>query len=181
MGWGHAEVGGRTEGWWGALGWPRLWQSPQGQGLCLELSSGAWALTTLLASAGVGRPLTLGRSPAHPGVPPPALPPNGAPVFPSQAVDVRTVHLSGGSGGRSQSEAECVRNLERSLPTPHPGPRGTVGPDQLCLAASSQRPRPAPRGGGHSRPRRRAPLPTLPLRHPHVPFQGGRTEALSKV
>lgn len=91
-------------------------------------------------------------------------------------------HLSGGSGGRSQSEAECVRNLERPPPAPHhQGPRGTAGPGQLCLAASSQRPWPDAQGGGHSRPRRRAPLATLPLRHPPVPFQGGRTEVLSTL
>lgn len=111
-------MGGALRGGWGALGWPRLWQSPQGQGLCLELSSGAWALTTLLPSAGVGRPLTLGRSPAHPGVPPPSLPPNGAPVFPSQAVGMRTGYTFGGSEGRSQSEASVLGTWRDLCPPP---------------------------------------------------------------
>lgn len=143
--WGGACWGGRghTEG--GGV----RWGGPGSGGVLkgkdsVELSSGAWALTTLPASADVGRPPTLGRSPAHPGVPPPSLPPNGAPGFPSQAVDVRTGHTFQGALG--EGPRVSVRNLERSLPAPHhPGLGGQQAQASSALQPHHSNPGPAPR------------------------------------
>lgn len=139
--------GGPLRGGGDTLGWPRLWRSPQGRGICLELSGGAWALTTQPAAAGAGRPPTLGCSPAHPGVPPPLWPPNGALVFPSQAVDVRTGHTFQGALGEGPRVRPSVLGTWRDL-RPPPITRGLGG--QQAQASSALQPRhsdpgPAPR------------------------------------
>lgn len=145
---GHAEVGEGTlrGGWGGALGWPRLWRSPQGQEFCRAEQWGLGADHTAhfcrcgetSYSRAFPRP-SWGSTPIFAPKWGPGLP------QPGWGRDNRA-HLSGGSGERSQSEAECVRNLERSLPVlRYLGLGGQQAQASSALQPHHSDPGPAPR------------------------------------